>query len=74
MLMYKDDGGFRNVAEGEIEQATREGWIDGVPVRQRILAAKSGPIAKQEEPVTIETHEMPKQRGRPRKWGAPNQE
>ena len=59
MLMFKEDGGFHNFTDEEVAQARKTGWVDGEPVRQRILAAKN--------PATIEAHEAPKPRGRPRK-------
>ena len=53
MLMFKD-GGFHNFKEGEIEEATKDGWVDGILIRNEALAAKqSKPVAIVEEVATI---------------------
>lgn len=70
MLMYKGDGGFHNFRDEEIEQAVKDGWIDGEPVRARILAAKGDkPVAIDHvaEPATIEVQPDKRRAGRPRK-------
>ena len=59
MLMYKPEGGFHNFGEHEVEAAKKDGWVDGTPVRERILALK-------QKPVIVAAHE-PLRRGRPRK-------
>lgn len=68
MLMYKEDGGFRNVADHELDNAKSEGWIDGQSLWDDAIAKKKKPVAvvKQDEPATIQ--EQPVRRaGRPRK-------
>ena len=68
MLMFKQDGGFHNFAPHEIEQATKDGWIDGEPIRQAALAAKRAAVAKPAEPVKLTVQSEPKRAaGRPRK-------
>lgn len=73
MLMYKEDGGFHNFRDEETEQARKDGWVDGEPVRARILAAKGtkpapAPVVDLvEEPDTIEAQPATRRAGRPRK-------
>ena len=62
MLMFKEDGGFHHFTDEEVAQARKTGWVDGEPVRQRIMVLKESA-----KPATIEAHEAPKPRGRPRK-------
>ncbi len=64
MLLYKEDGGFHNFQDGAVEQAKKEGWIDGAPVWAALIAAKSPATLTAEEPVKIVTHAR---RGRPRR-------
>ena len=72
-LMYNDnDGGFHNFEEDAIGEARKNGWIDGEPVRQRILAMKrgesAGSVAKPAESDTLSPLVGPKRSpGRPRK-------
>lgn len=73
-LMYKEDGGFHNFRDEEIEQAVKDGWIDGEPVRARILAAKGAKhvhapaIDPVSEPATINAQPEKRHAGRPRKF------
>jgi hypothetical protein len=74
MLMYKEEGGFHNFHEEEVEQAKKDGWVEGEAIRNRILASKSGKhdeikqeVVIQEEPATI-TAQPAKRAGRPRKF------
>ena len=67
MLMYSENGGFHNFPDSEVEQAKKDGWVDGAPVRAAALAAKArkpAPIALAAGSVTMEPHAR---RGRPRK-------
>ena len=69
-LMYNDgDGGFHNFQEDELEEAKKNGWVDGEPVRQRMMAMKRGtPVAKSVTSDTLSTLVEPKRSpGRPRK-------
>lgn len=69
-LMFNDgDGGFHNFQEDELEEAKKNGWVDGEPVRQRMMAMKRGtPVAKPVETVTMPTQpEVKRSPGRPRK-------
>lgn len=74
MLMYKEEGGFNNFRDDEVEQAKKDGWVEGEAIRNRILAAKAGKLDEtvqevviQEEPATI-TAQPAKRAGRPRKF------
>lgn len=40
MLLYKEDGGFHNFRDDEVEQAKKDGWVDGAPVWAALIAAK----------------------------------
>ena len=62
MLMFKEDGGFHHFTDEEIAAARKAGWVDGEPIRQRIMALKGSA-----KPAAIEAHEAPKPRDRPRK-------
>jgi hypothetical protein len=64
MLMYKPEGGFHNFGDHEIEQAKKDGWVDGAPVRAALMTKKGKPVAA--EPATIEAQPV-KRAGRPRK-------
>lgn len=76
MLMYKEEGGFRNVHEGEIVSATEQGWIDGQKVWDERMAKKVKrvvePIAIPEEPVIIAVQPALRRAGRPRKGISPS--
>lgn len=69
MLMYSKDGGFHNFSDENVEQAKKDGWIEGQPVRVALLAEKHAPTTfTLKEPATITIHEPePPRRGRPRK-------
>ena len=74
MLMYKEEGGFNNFRDDEVEQAKKDGWVEGEAIRNKILAAKAGKLDEvvqevviQEEPATI-TAQPVKRAGRPRKF------
>jgi len=74
MLMYKEEGGFNNFRDDEVEQAKKDGWVEGEAIRNKILAAKAGKLDEvvqevviQEEPATI-TAQPAKRAGRPRKF------
>ena len=74
MLMYKEDGGgFNNFTSSEVEQAKKDGWVEGEAIRNKILAAKGAkhvpapaidPVA---EPATINAQPEKRHAGRPRK-------
>lgn len=65
-LMYSEEGGFQNFPDSEVEAAKEDGWVDGEPIRQKLLDAKRG-IAKPVETVTLATQSEPKRSpGRPR--------
>jgi hypothetical protein len=57
--MYKEDGGFHNFPDHDVAEATKDGWVDGNPVRARTLALK-------QKPDIVVAHEVSR-RGRPRK-------
>ncbi len=60
MLMFNENGGFHNFQEEEVAQAKKDGWVDGEPVRQRMIAAKN--------PATIAPQvEAKRPPGRPRR-------
>lgn len=64
-LMYSELGGFSHFPNG----AVPAGWVDGEPIRQKLMDAKAN-IAKPIEPVTIQpvTPQVEKPRlGRPPK-------
>ena len=68
-LMFKEDGGFHNFSDSEVEKAIKDGWVDGCPIRQKLLDAKQKqPIAKHVEvdilPIQSEVKRSP---GRPRR-------
>ena len=44
-LMYKEEGGFCNVHEDGLAAAQADGWVDGEPIRQKLLAAKKASVA-----------------------------
>lgn len=68
MLMYKDDGGFHNFGAHEVEQAVKDGWVDGTAIREKLIAAKRQQgVAIPSQSDTIQEHEPAKRRGRPRK-------
>lgn len=75
MLMYKEDGGgFHNFTSSEVEQAKKDGWVEGEEIRNRMLAAKAvkpkevvQEVVIQEEPATIPAQPV-KRAGRPRKF------
>ena len=62
MLMYKQDGGFHNFGDHEVEQAKKDGWVEGEAIRAELIAKKLKPA----EPATIEAQPV-KRAGRPRK-------
>ena len=75
MLMYKEEGGFHNFRDEEVEQAMKDGWADGQKIFDNAIASKiktvpapikEEPIAKQEEPAIIELQPEPRRAGRPR--------
>jgi hypothetical protein len=63
MLMYKEDGGFHNFSDSDVETAKKNGWVDGEPVRAAIISKKM-PVAVIEVSDKLDVHE-PKRRGRP---------
>ena len=65
-LMYSETGGFCNFNDDDAEAARKIGWVDGEPIRQKLIDAKRG-IAKPVETVTIPTQsEVKRSPGRPR--------
>ena len=66
-LMYSEVGGFHNFNDDDAESSKKEGWVDGEPIRQKLLDAKRKPIAKPVETVTIPAQpEVKRSPGRPR--------
>ena len=69
-LMYSETGGFQYFSIDEVDAAKKVGWIDGEPIRQKLLDAKrapKAPIAKPVETVTITPQpEVKRSPGRPR--------
>ena len=60
MLMFNENGGFHNFTDEEVVQARKTGWVDGKPIRQAAIAAKT-------KPATIEPQVVAKRSpGRPR--------
>ena len=37
--MFKETGGFHNFKDAEVEDAKKNGWVDGNPIRKKLLAA-----------------------------------
>jgi hypothetical protein len=68
-LMYKEECGFQNFSDTEAEVAKEDDWVDGEPVRQKLLAAKrvAQPVAKPQEVATMPVQSEPRRAGRPRK-------
>jgi hypothetical protein len=68
--MYSETGGFCNFNDDDAEAARKKGWVDGEPIRQKLLDAKrapKAPIAKPVETVTITPQsEVKRSPGRPR--------
>ena len=65
-LMYSETGGFCNFNDDDAESARKMGWVDGEPIRQKLLDAKRA-IAKPIETVTITPQpEVKRSPGRPR--------
>ena len=67
-LMYSEAGGFHNFPDGEAPA----GWVDGEPIRQALLDAKSTTVTLSEVPAApaAQPHpqDTPKRRpGRPPK-------
>jgi len=60
------DGGFHNFEEDELDVAKASGWVDGEPIRQKMLDAKRG-VAKPAEVVTIQEQPITRRAGRPRR-------
>ena len=66
-LMYSETGGFHNFNDDDAESARKLGWVDGEPIRQKLLDAKHKPVAKPVETVTITPQpEVKRSPGRPR--------
>jgi hypothetical protein len=65
--MYSETGGFCNFNDDDAEAARKIGWVDGEPIRQKLLDAKRKPVAKPIETVTITPQpEVKRSPGRPR--------
>ena len=66
MLLYKEECGFQNFSNDETDTAKKDGWVDGEPIRQKLLDAKRA-IAKPIETVTTTPQpEVKRSPGRPR--------
>lgn len=67
-LLYKEECGFNNFSESEAEVAKEDGWVDGEPVRQKLLDAKRAAqvVAKPEESATLAVQPVKRAPGRPR--------
>ena len=77
--MFKETGGFHNFKDAEVEDAKKNGWVDGESIRQKLMDAKIPPessqssaivppLANTEEVVTIQhvaLHADKPRRGRP---------
>ena len=68
-LLYKEECGFNNFSDSESEVAKEDRWVDGDPVRQKLLDAKRSaqPVAKPEESATLAAQPVKRASGRPRK-------
>ena len=67
MLMYKEEGGFHNFADHEVEQAKVDGWIEGQSVWNKTMAEKmKWVLEKREEFATIDAQPA-RRAGRPKK-------
>lgn len=64
-LLYSEEGGFHNFSDDEAVAAKEDGWVDGEPIRQKLLDAKRG-IAKPVETVTLTAQSEIRRPGRPR--------
>ena len=79
--MFKETGGFHNFKDAEVEDAKKNGWVDGESIRQKLMDAKIPPessqssaivppLANTEEVVTIQhvapQDTPPRRPGRPR--------
>ncbi len=42
LMFNANDGGFHNFQEDELDEAKKNGWVDGEPIRQQMLDAKRG--------------------------------
>ena len=80
--MFKEEGGFHYFTESELEGAKKNGWVDGEPVRKKLMDAKLPPesrqtsaiippIAKVEEVATIPTVTQPHPQDTKRRPGRP---
>lgn len=69
-LMYSETGGFCNFNDDDAEAARKKGWVDGEPIRQKLLDAKRAPKAPIAKPVEVATitpqPEVKRSPGRPR--------
>ena len=68
LMFNSNDGGFHNFEEDELDEARKIGWVDGEPIRQKLLDAKrvAAPIAKPVETVTLTAQSETRRPGRPR--------
>ena len=68
-LLYSEEGGFQNFSDDEATAAKKAGWVDGEPIRQKLLDAKRkpvAPIAKPVETVILTAQQEIRRPGRPR--------
>lgn len=66
LMFNANDGGFHNFQEDELDEAKKAGWVDGEPIRQKLLDAKRKPVAKPVETVTLTAQPEIRRPGRPR--------
>lgn len=65
-LMYRE-GAFHDFYDGELKEAIKDGWEDGEPIREAILAKKRA-IANPVEVATITAQpEVKRSPGRPKR-------
>lgn len=65
-LMFHENAGFHPIPECDVEQAKKDGWVDGAPLRAaRKVAAKN--VANVVVSDTITAQPVVRKAGRPRK-------
>lgn len=83
MLMYSPKGGFHHFPEGQVEDAKKDGWIDGQPIWDAAVKAKRKDTAKADtivlaNPVEVDTipvqSEVKRSPGRPKRPSILNDE
>lgn len=73
LMFNSNDGGFHNFQEDELDEVRKAGWVDGEPIRQKLLDAKRPKPTIQQVDLPVDVYvTMPVQSvkrapGRPRK-------